>query len=1039
MAKGTKSKKSSVDPSWVDSVVEVLENKDHDEPARLFYTDYALGQQRSPEALQAVLAKTDAVNVSRHWLAVIAGAGTTLEATAIAELAANAKSARSLLAKTMPQIVDMVGDQSLLARAAENLQEGSPFAPFVLDHGRKAAASVGHTELARILDTRNAFVEKHRAILTDLGEGTQEKKVKAAFAKLEQLAGSERSFAVLWILDQGTADHDVRKWARSEAILDATVSPLMAAAALNTSSVYDSEEKALAEKVAAAGEAGVTRLGEILTVAIQRIWLEAIEHIAEICPKAFSAVFEVVMAGMDVKYTRNKLCTEGRTWTHLLPAAYAERFARKLVAIARARDDDDDADFWRSWFYLYNAGGLAPMVEVLGDPESTSKMIDRAYDAIENMPGEAPQLALVDALWNEKRNVRDLVFAFNKACMPKQHRHVLERLEREPSLDAAWIYVGTHVHWAHRPRFVVDTIERVLAWSPAVLDADADKRASIASIGIASALEIHRYGLAKRLLAMLGTAKKCNDPTEAAPASTVLDKPEQKAKLADLAAGKLEAAQQRIRDEIATLRGAGTPREADDIRLGVLAEGTVSTRILMNASTHEVWFFDGDGELHFYDGYDVVEIPAIFRRFQLGQGWSTHMDGAREFFAGWRIDGRSLMKSEEPGKRVEVMRSGNKLLLTSWNTQYLPVWSVLTLEFPSEDEAARVFTAHVARPLPGFVTVDPYYVPGKRNGGTWRREYGNDTQFGYTVGNQTAWGTSRHSLEPVTYETVEDARTAFDLHEAAALAEGLFPRKLELDEDLRPAAERPLLKWIDDRARDDDKSAAWHVGALAAIRKQLAACQLDVSAVHVEIGPPATEAELAAYDASLSDRMPDELRDLWKAVSYASWTLGTASNRLLSPAQVVAQRAAMRAELTARLATIKRQRSEWEPQFLDLLVQNEAGEGVLAFDTRQQENDCYVTSSTKSLKSYWTSGLGWTLAVSFCSDYVDAIKAHFPEVKRLFVGQSVGELGGKKKAPAAKAPAKKTPAKKVPAKKTPAKKVPAKKAAAKKAPAKKKR
>jgi hypothetical protein len=164
---------------------------------------------------------------------------------------------------------------------------------------------------------------------------------------------------------------------------------------------------------------------------------------------------------------------------------------------------------------------------------------------------------------------------------------------------------------------------------------------------------------------------------------------------------------------------------------------------------------------------------------------------------------------------------------------------------------------------------------------------------------------------------------------------------------------------------------------------------------------------------------------MWKAVSFASWTVGKTSGRLLSPAQVVARRAAMRAELSGRLATIKRPPSEWEPQYLDVLAQNEAGEGVLAFDTRQQENDCYVTSTTKSLKNYWTSGLGWTLAISFCSDYVDALKARFPEIKKLLVGQPVGELGKKsaKKAPMKKAPVKKASAKKAaPAKKAPAKK-----------------
>jgi hypothetical protein len=142
-----------------------------------------------------------------------------------------------------------------------------------------------------------------------------------------------------------------------------------------------------------------------------------------------------------------------------------------------------------------------------------------------------------------------------------------------------------------------------------------------------------------------------------------------------------------------------------------------------------------------------------------------------------------------------------------------------------------------------------------------------------------------------------------------------------------------------------------------------------------------------------------ELRALWKTAATASWTVDTQTRRLLSPSQVLAQRTALRAELTARLAMLeKKADAAWEPQYLDMLVQNGSGEGILAFDIRQQQDDCFAISTTGSRKNQWTSGLNWCLAETLNADFVDVLDAKFPAIKKLLVGQPAGDVTTKKPA-----------------------------------------
>ena len=605
-ASGSKSRKPKIDPDLIARIVGAMNQSEDDEPTRLWRTAHELGDKRDPEIAQAALAKSDRGGVARHWLAVIAGASGQAEARAIGDLAAVAKSSRVLLAETMPLVVGHLDEESV-ARAAENLSEGAPFAPFVLDHGRRAAVMTGRAELARILDARQAFVERHGALLADLRNDVQEKKQKAAIGWLATITGSDRDQLQLWLLDRDDLTSDARRWARVEAIANPNVPVLQVAAALNEGyGIYDEEEVELGKRLTAAGADGLERAAAILEEAVSRTWVATIEHLSEACPAAFATPrgFAAVMRGLDDRsYVMNRLCEDGRRWIKLLCPAEAARVAAKLVELNETLDDPP-AGLGRAFFYFENPGGLATFAAAL-DRKISASTRDELYDAIENIETTAAQDVLIDRLWAERENLRDLVYAFNKACMPHRHADVMARLDREPAFDAAWIYLGCHVNWAHRPRMVLDVLDRVFAWPES---GDPARRAFVFSKGVECALELRRYDVARRALEALGTTKKAMCPADGEVHTVRGDKDHAKA-LTALASGKLEEQQRALLAEVEQLRAAGTRVKADDERLGMLAGGTVQLRIHADRDTREVWFFDNEGELFYYDGHGVAPPP----------------------------------------------------------------------------------------------------------------------------------------------------------------------------------------------------------------------------------------------------------------------------------------------------------------------------------------------------------------------------------------------------------------------------------------------
>jgi len=986
----------------VEALVEALGQAT--EVERVFGVHRALDQRTDRAALAtAALAGTEQGGVARRWVAVIAGAGTDEDARAVAELCTAATAGRVAMAAALGEVAGRI-DDALLARAILQLEEATPFASVVLSERGRAAVRVRDPACAKRLDARSAFAAGHARLLADLGEDAKEKDRNAAIASLDQLTGDDRVHAAIWISSMVGQRSDALPWARRVAVAEPRVPPVLAASLLATGYISDDDEIEFGKLIADAGDRGRDHALAILDEGVDRGWGQVVEHLAPARPELFATPrgFDAVIRGFARRdAVTYRLCEDARTWVIALDAAQAARVAEILIPLCEEAVEGHflHHSVGRAFFYFRNPGGLATFTAKLADPAISDHLRDELYDAIYQIPGRASQDVLIDQLFVETRLVRDLVFSFNDACMPHRHADVLARLDATPSLDAAWIYGGCQMHWAHRPRLLLDVVERVIAWGE--IGGDPARRANLLSDGVRCALELRRYPLAVRCLELLGDTRECLEPTSKEPAKTVLADKELAKQLADLRSGKLAAAQQRVTDEVAAARASGTPSAADDERLGLLAGGQVAYRFHTDSKTREVWFLDAEHELFYYDGFGIAEPPFAFTRFALDEGYHAEVPGLAAWCAGWRTGGRSLHVNSSDGAKREVVRSGSRIAIRVYHSSPLVAFRVFGLAFADEASAAAAFAALDRDPLDGYRAVDPFYIPGKR-GGTWIREWGNRTEVGFVVGNQHAWGESRWKAERHPHASHDAAIAAFEERAASCLARGLFPRTLELDDKQRPLEDTPLYTWLDDRERNDSQTAGWHLQALPAIRAAMVPTGLPLDEVEVELGPPATQAELAAYDAALPEPMPETMREMWATASNARWRVGDHSERLLSPTEVIRDRDTRRDQIARQIARHKKaKRITLDPSQLDVFLVRD-DEPWLAFDIRQQREDgCYKIEDAYLLES--GQGLVWSLAEGFASDFVDALVDRFPVIKKLSYGQAATDLATKKPKPKAKA------------------------------------
>ncbi|MCX5741006.1 MAG: hypothetical protein NT062_00745 [Proteobacteria bacterium] len=175
-------------------------------------------------------------------------------------------------------------------------------------------------------------------------------------------------------------------------------------------------------------------------------------------------------------------------------------------------------------------------------------------------------------------------------------------------------------------------------------------------------------------------------------------------------------------------------------------------------------------------------------------------------------------------------------------------------------------------------------------------------------------------------------------------------------------------EWIATRFRDDVQDAIWHLEAFDELAAYLDAHGLRaaVPELDLQLGAPASDEDIDALDAERAHPVPTSLRLLWRAHGRASWKLGTDGRRLLGPREVLARRAATRA---------------------DVIVESLAGEPVTFLGDFPRDDGHVFGHVVDSGEPHWDASLAWSIATRLVGDLEVALVAAAPILGDLRYGQ----------------------------------------------------
>jgi hypothetical protein len=576
---------------------------------------------------------------------------------------------------------------------------------------------------------------------------------------------------------------------------------------------------------------------------------------------------------------------------------------------------------------------------------------------------------------------------------------LVERADQAGAVHATTVYADVLIHKKQSPRLLIDLARVVIGWRPTTND-DARRLRYVFEQAVLAALDLMRPDDARTFVARARELPDApysdylvKDRDQKTPAA--LADPNVKQRIAALEDGTLDAQIVEARAAAEQARAAGTPIAADDARLATLAGCKVSGRFFEDKAAHVVWFFDEVGALHVYDGY-AIAAPSFQVVGTGGQGIAPAAMAA--FVAGHpMIDERVVLLDPTRARAREILRLGDRLLVhdgsgsDTWQRLIMPA---VGLKLATTAEACQLFQRLVANPPPGTKLVDTWYIPGA---GAVRRRYqgADDGEARLAVLGRQIDGAVGDTCPPLgrSFASGDAAIAAMEAWETRVFTAGGRITHLWIDGDATRREDTLLSAFLDQRYRDDEQSAAWHLQSLGEMYAAIAEAGLAplVPDIQVRLGPPATDAEIAMYQALIGEPLPETLVQLWREVGGGGFSSAETTARLLSPAELVASRSGLRMGLRhwvnthmkgaakmARLAII---------DDLDVLAVRDDAPLIL-FDTKQRNRDGRVFSSADS--DWWESALGWQIATDINVLLHGQLQRRLGDVFRLKLGQRVG-------------------------------------------------
>jgi hypothetical protein len=976
---------------------------------------------RAQAAAAALLTQTRKGSpLARAYLTALGDSDKAIEAANVvvrhcASMERGRKAVRSAFAAVWRKATDIAA----IDAACKNFARGLLDDPELLDAAVDAAAKLGDTAGAASLASRLDRAQRLRPLLADLsGAAPQRSRAKH---QLAALPAPDRWHIYARVIDNPRAyDQDVAVDALRTLADDSAVTDMALSSAI-VDMRYHGNDKLVADwraRIAGGDSAVITRvLGLFEWTALWATDVDQLEPYIHALypaggrPEVFASV-EHALAGNSV-IVRQAVLEEWLRAAEGIRAfsdAQVDKLARMAVTIAEAGDDTEDRRAAnRALFYTPHPGARHALMDALRNASTTKndELRYNLYFGLSHIDHPDVMPFLIERMFTEHEEYWALLEALEAKIDASANVRVLgafvERAADPNAIHAATVYADALLHKKRSPRLLIDLARVVIGWQPTNND-DARRLRYIFEQATVAALELMRPDDARTFLARARELPPSpysdylvKDRDEKTPAA--LATAEMKKRIAALETGKLDDQITHARAAAVKARAAGKPVVADDARLGTLAGCKVTGRFFEDREARVVWFFDEVGTLHVYDGY-AITTPSCQVTGVGGQGIARN--GMAAFIAGHpMIDERALLLDPKTARAREIIRLGDRLLVHDgsgkdyWEHIAVPA---LGLRFATTAEARHMFQRLVANPPKGTKSVDPWYIDGA---GAVRRQYdchwegSEDTEARLALLGRDIDGTLDDNCPPLDREhvTSDAAVAAMEAWETRVFSAGGRITHLWIDSEATRREDTRLSAFLDQRYRDDTQSPAWHLQSLGEMYGAIAEAGLAplVPDIQVRLGPPASEEDIAAYQALVGEPLPDTLLDIWRTVGGGGFTSDETSVRFFSPGELLEGRKELRKELELYIhahvkGTAKAMRLAMLEDLDVLAVHDDVP--LILFDTKQRQRDgrCFCSADS----DWWESALGWQIATDVNVLLHSQLQRRLGDVFRLKLGQRVG-------------------------------------------------
>lgn len=983
-----------------------------------------LGARASAAAAQLLAKTRKGSPLARAYLTALGDGDKAADAAnQVVQHCAAMERGRKALRGAFVAVWRKASDIAAIDEACENFARGLLDDPDLLDAAVDAAAKLGNAAKAASLAGKLERAERLAPLLADLAGAAPQR--SRARKQLATLPAHDRWHVYARVIDnpraydQELAVDAVRTLADDPAVTD------MALSSAIVEMRYHGNDKLVAmwkARVAAGDTAIITRLlGLFEWTALWATDADQLDPYIHALypaggrPEVFASV-EHALAGtsMVVRQAVLEEWLRAAEGIRAFDDGQVDKLVRMTVTIAEAGDDTEDRRAAnRALFYTPHPGARHALFDAIRNA-STAKNGELRYNLYFGLSHiDHPEVLpfLVERMFAEREEYWALLEALETKIDGPSHVRVLgalvERADDPSAIHAATVYADMLLHKKQSPRLLLDLARVVIGWQPSTND-DARRLRYLFEQATVAALDLVRPEEARTFLARarelpaspysdyLVKDRDQKTPAALTDAATI-------ERIAALESGALDEQIAAARAAAEAARTAGKPIEADDARLGTLAGCKVTGRFFEDRDAHVVWFFDEVGALHVYDGYAVV-APSCQVTGTGGQGMAG--SAIATFVAGHpMIDERALLLDQKAARAREILRLGDRLLVHDGNGR--DYWEhiampVIGLKFATTAEARHMFQRLVANPPPGTKQLDPWYVEGT---GAVRRRYDCPRQAGDAGANGEAHlavlgrqidGSLGERCPSLAREhaSADAAIAAMEAWETRVLAVGGRMTHLWIDSEATRREDTLVSTFLDQRYRDDTQPAAWHLQSLGEMFGAIAEAGLAplVPDIQVRIGPPATRAEIAAYEALLPEPLPDALVQVWREVGGGGFSSSETTVRFLSPSELVAARSGLRSALgfwiEHHLKGAAKQAKLAMLDDLDVLATRDDVPLIL-FDTRQRQRDgrCFCSADG----DWWEASLGWQIATDINVLLHAQLQRRLPDVFRLKLGQRVGD------------------------------------------------